>query len=234
MAENSNSIESPSQSKSQGMSFEQALLSQKSDWEKRLREENFKGDIARAAHIIRRFADGAQWIYNKRKAIGMLEIGTELPGLDFDSTNIPDFGAAYLADYNMVVIGTYILDKVAKHELDKLIDITRTDGNVGFRGTPDEFGFLFGVEEFDHGLGEKANHPLHPNHVSRAEYNAQDHEYQALRWRILAAEENNFNPETIKFLKEMYDEASDYRTKTNHTKKQVDSNNALSPEGISP
>lgn len=216
MAEDIGSNEQPPQDNAPGISFEQAVTSTERAWQERLQRSHFTGDIERAAHIMRRVADGAQWLYDKKKEQGKISPDTRLPRIDVDPTTIPKFGGGYFRDHHTIILGTNTLELLASVPPDTLIEILRKDGVVGYRGTPDEFGFLFGVEELDHALttGENsALQPLLPNQVPLHEYNAQEHEYSSLFWRIRAAQEHKFHRETIDFLKGLQFDAYIYRSK---------------------
>ncbi len=130
-----------------------------------------------------------------------------LPKISFTSLNYQDLGyslAAAVPEYNIISINTAALENYCLMEPDLLYYfISRVDRVPYGVLTPKSRTLLAGREEINHiddyiQHGNSSSAPLNPDEVTQAEYDAQPHEFRALRdnWRYVKAHPEEFpNPE---------------------------------------
>lgn len=99
-----------------------------------------------------------------------------------------------------------------------MLDLQREDGTITLVGNSDQIFELHGVEETDHSFFSQikgSSEPLAPDTTNISEYDAQEHEYRALRWQIQYAVENKFPENTISVLRNRAEKAQTIRLQKN-------------------
>lgn len=190
--------------------FIDAMHFKESDWERYLHGPYFEGDIHSGAILMRQLVDGMRWRYNRASDLNADSSNLPNPFVDTGDTGRHGFGIVYLPLFDTIQLGTRLLETLSGFPEDQIIVFTRGDSSLAFRGKPVEFAFLSGVEEYDHILFG-VTRGLHPDTVSRGEYNAQEHEYRSLIIRREAALELGFSEQCVAILNDMISEADVFR-----------------------
>ena len=139
-----------------------------------------------------------QGINYNRPAIGIVPVERDNPSFP---PGIGAFGGG------RIFIATWYLEEASRYSHEEPTSFfADADETLVYAGAtvPDYF-VLFGVEEAHHALfsqreGNWTSPTLHPNTAPSALYDAQDHEYEALQWKIEAARALGFPEETVEAL----------------------------------
>jgi hypothetical protein len=121
-----------------------------------------------------------------------------------------------------IFIATWYLEDFSRYDHEEPISFLES-GESGktsmYAGaTVPQYLFLDGVEEAQHALfyqreGTWTSPPLHPRTTAGTLYDAQDHEYEALQWKIEAAKALGFPEKTVETLQHCLQEATAVRAK---------------------
>lgn len=170
-----------------------------------LQTEAVEGDLWKKARLMREFQRGVDYVEAeavkrgmdyKRPAIGI--ITTERAGSSF-----PPRVGAILGE--RIFVAAWYLEKASQRNLEQPMDILGMDEQPAYAGAtvPDYF-LLYGVEEAHHTLFHQREGEIlprvHPSTTQVELYDAQDHEYEALQWKIEAARVLGFPEKTVETL----------------------------------
>ena len=161
-------------------------------WEKHFNRTDFPGDKRRATELMMEVAGGMQWVRDAVKD----EMDLPLP-------HLRTYGGRGFGEYNprddTVYVGLPLLVQASRMRRDERLQsyVQRT---CVFDGPVDKKLWCHGIEECDHkrftlqsGAPEKL---LDPDVVGAAFYDAQDHEYEALKMQLKAAYEEKLPLQT--------------------------------------
>lgn len=185
-----------------------------SGWQKWIETnlENFEGKITNAALLMQCFTEGINYIKEKTKT-GLVN-DFQYPDIEIKDDVDPKFSNIYCErDGRKIVIKKSFLEDSSKINPDE----TKTAEGKGehvFYGTTKDIFRLTGVEEAHHAS-------LNQNKIDRSiyktsdnpvtQYNIDEKEYQALKWKITYAKEHNMPEETISILEKQRSNAADAR-----------------------
>jgi hypothetical protein len=173
----------------------------------------FDGDIDEAARCMAAFERGAKYVVHTLREHG---VAIELPPVRIvNDPSIPESEASMAATCDEVLVNGYGLEEASAIPGDEVLTLppSNTGEPPGMIGTMEEIFFLGGVEEMHHYFFENT-HPHHGSYsrdVPHIEYHANEPEYHALRWKLMAARHAGMSPATIGALENTYREATKLR-----------------------
>lgn len=185
------------------------------DWESFLSEnlENFSGNKRNAAKLLHEWANGMKYVRDKLSAKGLrIEIPTPIVLVREEGCPHP---IGHISCF--VFVKKSFLERCSKLDMSAIHTVTRADGEVAYEGTIPNLLRLAGVEEFHHEVYEQYKGKQNgddPLKKSIAEYDADDHEFRALKWQAWHALEVGMDGVTIEKLKSRVADASEVRRKS--------------------
>ena len=177
----------------------------KEQWQQWLAQEQWRGGKhpEKTAEIIHQIVQGIDFVEQKVRAAGFskfvrppLVIVKEPPK---DGSLVPKF-ASYWPRPNAVALTPEKLHEYADYDFDEIVH-SGGRGEVSMSATVPNQSFLAGVEECHHAVHRQQQGilpiPSNIRSLSGAEYDALDHEFEALGFQVLVAKEFGF-PEVTK------------------------------------
>ena len=112
-----------------------------------------------------------------------------------------DSFGSYLPRSNVIAVSPRRLREYSAFPFDEIVSSTRDDISVvSMRATAPAYALLLGVEECHHGVYRQVHGvqplPANTDQLSGTEYDALDHEFEALGFQIMAAKEYNLHEVT--------------------------------------
>lgn len=176
--------------------------------------DGFDGDIESASRLMSSYQKGRDYIYDRfSPKFGDFIKPDIMVVLDEEKVQGSPFGSINQAD--KIFVTKSFLEQFSSYKKDSTCKVVRQDGSIAIDATPDQIFELHGIEETHHSLFDaikkSTNQSVGPNITDLASYDAQEHEYRALRWQIQYAVENNFSEKTLGILKDRLDKAQNVR-----------------------
>lgn len=179
------------------------------------RQSWYPGDTEQSAKLLKSVAMGMKWIREGLKKKGILDFNPTLR-VFVPQRNGVDPQANFFHQNGDVFVDARTLSQLSLSPSD-FVRWKDSDGNAIDMHVM-EYMMLGGVEETDHARfdqqhpGHFAKNPsLDPAHVSPAQYDAQDHEFEALEKKIDAAESLRFPEEIVDGLRRQLQAAVEWR-----------------------
>jgi hypothetical protein len=193
------------------------------DWAQALRAGydatgmTFEGDMARAGACMAAFENGVRFVHD---TFGELGVAEEVPIIRIVSDiQVKDSEAGMAATAGEVFINGLMLEDSSMCPADELVTSPHPDTGQppGMIGTMEQLYFLGGVEEAHHSIHERHMPPCEPSNRSlpHIEYHTNEREYQALRWKLMAAKRTGMSQEMVGALEHTYHAATALRRQGN-------------------
>ena len=181
-------------------------------WKDRLLSDvEFKGDVENASILLTSLEKGLNYALADSKTktpITILALADENKSKSFISYNLSPYGKDIFVKKSFLITAS-------NHDPSTNFSFTTSNGEVAFRGSFKNFFELTGVEEGDHSTFENFQNGVIKAGENKtvAEYDAQEHEYRALKSQIEYASENMLPEETLVILRKRLVDAQKYRSK---------------------
>ena len=187
-----------------------------SEWQRWIKTniENFEGKIDNAAMLMQGFTEGINYI--KRKTATGIVNDFQYPNIELTTDDSPDSQNIYCdADGKKIYVKKNYLEKASNFDINSMRTATSKNGEIVFKGTTKDLFLLTGIEESHHAslLQNRLKDANYFKEDTAAEYNADEAEYQALKWKVRYAEENHMPSETTFILNKQLNEAIAVRSR---------------------
>lgn len=174
----------------------------------------FEGDMARAAICMAAFERGVQYVHEK---FGEKGVVVEPPPVKIvTDPDLPESEPYLGASARDIVVNGPALEDASLIAEDEVLAVPNPDSGEppGMVGRIEELFLLIGVEEAHHHIHETLAPPAGPQarNLSHIEYHAQEREFHALRWKIMAAKTFGLPDRMVTALQYTYDAAKQLRS----------------------
>lgn len=174
--------------------------------------ENFEGKKDNAALLMQSFIEGINYI-KEQTATGIVK-DFQYPNINITASDGTDPRNIYCAeDGRNIYIKKNYLEEASNFDINSMRTAFSENNEIVYKATTNDMFLLTGIEEAHHAslLQGKLKTTNYNSKNSAAEYNADEAEYQALKWKVRYSEEKHMPPETISLLKKQLNEAISVR-----------------------
>ncbi len=158
-------------------------------------------NIENAALMMSNFCSGMNFVLERAKKLKLCPARFDYPSIALVIEKNRDAAFSYMPRENRVLIYASDLAKLSKLSMTYIVEAISAEGEVTFVGTIPNYFKLGGAEEMTHAIQHFADLlPLSTEDLSSlsgAEYLAQAHEKQALKWKINTARRSKMHNKTI-------------------------------------
>lgn len=177
---------------------------------------NYEGNAENTVIILSRFGEGIVITAQLLKEEGVSNYMPPSIAI-IDGDNAKSMSVEQVKDGNVVLVSKYFLSTFSKWDTSPIGTMRKSNGEAFFRGSVRDFAFLVGVEEAHHAYYsqtyEHSSKFIDGSNMLLAEYDSTDVEYAALLFQLKVAKRVKLHEETIDFLEQRIDAATEFRRK---------------------